>query len=71
MKTVKAKKSGSGLEFRTFKGGSGQSYTVLKTLDGSYHVLVETEAKQAARDCGATGDKNTRQLWQSLWNAVP
>jgi hypothetical protein len=69
MKAVKAKKRGSGLEFRTFKGRSGQSYTVLKTLDGSYHVLVETESKAAARDCGAAGDKNTRQLWQSVWES--
>jgi hypothetical protein len=62
---VKSKRRGAGLEFRTFNGRSGQVYTVLRTLDGSYHVLVEVEAKQAAHDCGATGTSVHVAAWRN------
>jgi hypothetical protein len=41
---------------------------VLRTLDGSFHTFVEVEAKQAARECGATEEANTRQMWESIWD---
>jgi len=68
MKKHKAKRDGLGLEFKTFKGQSGKSYLVFRTLKGSYHVFVETEAKEAARDCGA-GSGTSREQWKSLWDA--
>jgi hypothetical protein len=66
--TLKPKSIGLGLELRTFTGDSGQAYMVMRSREGSYHVFAEVEAKAAARDCGATGDKNTRELWKSLWD---
>lgn len=66
MNKYKAKRKGLGLEIRTFTGKSGSVYTVLRTTGGSFHVLVETEAKAAARDCGAKSG-NTRQQWETLW----
>jgi hypothetical protein len=68
-KRFKPKKAGTALEAKTFIGKKGNAYTVFKTPGGSYHVLVETEAKAAARDSGAKGKKKTtRQLWDSIWN---
>jgi hypothetical protein len=67
MKRFRAKRAGFGLQIQTFTGKSGKTYTVFKTTKGSYHAFVETEAKRAARDCGARGDKNTRDLWKSIW----
>ena len=69
MKRYKAKRKGLGLEVRTFTGKKGV-YTVLRTTGGSFHVLVETEAKAAARDCGIKSG-NTRQRWEKLWKASP
>src|SRR2546421_13083823 len=61
MPGLKPKRRGLGLEMRTFTGAkTGNVYTVLRTTRGSFHVLVETEAKAAARDCGAQGGGNTR-----------
>ena len=68
MKKFKAKRQGLGLEIQTFTGKKGTVYTVFRTTDGAFHVLVETEAKAAARDCGAKSG-NTRQRWESLWKA--
>lgn len=65
-KEIKPKRSGLSLEARSFKGSSGQTYLTFKTLEGGYHVFVETEATAAAKDCGGRG-KNTRQLWDSLF----
>jgi hypothetical protein len=59
-------KRSSGLEIQTFKGKSGNLYMVFQTV-GSYHVLVETDAKKAAVDCGAPDEGNTRKRWLSLW----
>ena len=64
---VKPKKHGFGLELKTFQGKDGESYLVLRTKDGAYHVFLEVEAKQAARDCGGSKEGNTRQMWGELW----
>jgi hypothetical protein len=50
---LKEKREGRSLEIKTFPGKDGNSYLVLRTLDGSFHAFVEVEAKQAARECGA------------------
>lgn len=64
---LKKKKQGLGLEMRTFSGKDGNSYLVFRTSGGSFHVFMEVEAKEAARQCGATKEKNTRQMWASVW----
>jgi hypothetical protein len=66
---LKAKKKGLGLEAKTFIGKQGSSYLVFRSLDGSYHAFVEVEAKQAARERGATEGPNTRKMWQLLCEA--
>jgi hypothetical protein len=55
------------MAMRTFTGRSGATYLVFKTGSGSYHVLAEVEAKDAARDCGAEEGSNTRTEWGKLW----
>jgi hypothetical protein len=65
---MRKKRSNVALEVKTFDGKSGTRYLVFKTAEGSYHVFAETEAKQAAKDCGAEGN-HTRDYWRSLWNA--
>ena len=65
---LKEKKHGASLEIRTFQGQDDCSYLVLRTTKGSYHVFVEVEAKQAARECGATVEDNTRKMWEQVWN---
>ena len=64
---LKRKKKGLGLEAKTFKGKDGSSYLVFRSLDGSYHTFVEVEAKQAARECGASDGPNTRKMWERIW----
>lgn len=64
---LKGKRGSVGLEIKSFKGRSGNQYVVLRTPKGSYHVLVEVEAKAAARDCGVKINGTTRQEWASLW----
>jgi hypothetical protein len=66
MSKLTPKPKGKGLEIKTFKGQSGQTYLVIKTLGGGFHVFAETEAKEAAEDCNGHG-KNTRQKWESIW----
>jgi len=63
-----AKRRGLGLEFKTFEGKSGDVYTVIRTTKGAFHVLVEIEAKRAARDCGSK-KPNTRTAWKELWDS--
>ncbi len=65
--TAKKKRSGLGLEIRTFSGKDGQNYLVFRTPKGAYHTFVEVEAKDAARNCGASGQGNTRKMWGALW----
>ena len=52
---------------RTYAGKDGRNYLVFRTAGGSFHTFVETEAKQAARDCGVGITGTTRQMWTSLW----
>ncbi len=68
MRKYTSKRSGLGLSFKTFIGASGKSYLVFQTPKGAYHVFAETEAKEAARDCGAKSG-NTREQWKSIWDA--
>ncbi len=64
---VKKKREGFGLEMKTFEGEDGNSYLVFRTATGSFHVFMEVEAKEAARQCGATTGKNTRGMWSDVW----
>src|SRR2546423_528381 len=66
MKPHPSKRRGLGLGIKTFTGKSGKTYLVFETTKGSFHVFAETEAKQAADDCGA-GKGTTRERWVSLW----
>jgi hypothetical protein len=63
---LKPKRRGVDLEMRTFKGTEGR-YLVFRTPQGSYHVFKEVEAKQAARECGAKVEANTREMWKQVW----
>ena len=67
---LKPKKSGFGLDVRSFTGKDGRSYLVFRTTKGSFHVFGEVEAKEAARQSGATVEKNTRAMWQSIWKSA-
>jgi hypothetical protein len=66
---LKPKKKGVGLEVKTFPGQDGNTYLVYRTPRGAYHVFLEVEAKEAARQCGAQDDgkHNTVTLWEKLW----
>jgi hypothetical protein len=64
---VKKKRAGFGLEMKTFAGKDGNAYLAFRTAAGSVHVFMEVEAKEAARQCGATQELNTRQMWASVW----
>jgi hypothetical protein len=68
---LKNKREGTELGFKTFIGQDGTRYLVFRSLEGSFHVFAEVEAKQAARECGAEELANTRQMWESLWNQQP
>lgn len=65
--TVKKKREGLGLEMKTFEGEDGNTYLVFHTSSGSFHVFMEVEAKEAARQCGAMEEKNTRGMWIDIW----
>jgi len=60
------KRKGTGVEMKTFKA-KGQNYLVFRTPPGSYHVFLEIEAKQAAKECGASKG-TTPQMWKRLWD---
>jgi hypothetical protein len=64
---LKAKRTGFGLSLRSFSGRDGTTYLVFRTKQGSFHVFGEVEAKEAARQCGASVEGNTRAMWQSVW----
>ena len=64
---IKSKRTGTELSMRTVPGKDGRSYLVFRTGTGSFHTFVETEAKQAARECGASIKGTTRQMWTSIW----
>lgn len=62
---LKRKRSGVGLDMRTFRGKAGR-YLVFRTPSRSSHVFKEVEAKEAARDCGAKVEANTREMWKQV-----
>jgi hypothetical protein len=64
---VKKKRGGFALEMKTFDGQDGNSSLVFRTGTGSFHVFMEVEAKEAARQCGSTAEKNTRGMWSDIW----
>ena len=64
---LKVKREGTELAFKSFVGSDGTPYLVFRSLEGSFHVFAEVEAKQAARECGAAELANTRLMWESLW----
>ena len=65
---IKGKRKGAGIEMRTYPGKDGRSYLVFRSDGGSFHTFVETEAKQAARECSRTPvTGTTRQMWSALW----
>jgi hypothetical protein len=69
LKKHTAKRAGLGLEFKTFNGKSGKSYIVFRTPKGGYHAFAEVDAKEAAIDCFAPKDRNTRAQWKAVWDA--
>jgi hypothetical protein len=64
MRKIK-KRAGYGLQMITKDSPSGR-YLFLKSPNGSYHTFLEVAAKDAARDCGAQGAGNTRQLCKEI-----
>ena len=69
MKIAK-KRSGFGLEVKTIKGKNG-TYLFFRAKNGGYHTFLEVAAKEAARDCGVTVEKNTRQMCKEVWDKTP
>lgn len=70
-KTIKGKRAGFGLDMKTFASKDGKrTYIVFRLPQGAFHAFVETEAKQAAKDCGADlkGNPHTREWWESIWD---
>jgi len=68
-KTLKPKRSNSAINIRTFTGNKdGRTYLVFRSPKGSFHVFTETEAKEAAIQCGAKRHGNTRAMWSSIWD---
>jgi hypothetical protein len=65
---MKVKRKGLALEIRTFVG-KNETYVVFRTASGSYHAFAEVEAKQAAKDCGATKSAGSTQTqWKEVWD---
>jgi hypothetical protein len=64
MKIIK-KRRGFSLQIKTVDSPNGK-YLFYKTPNGSYHVFIEVAAKEAAKDCGARGQGNTRQLCKEI-----
>jgi hypothetical protein len=64
---TKEKRRGFGLGLRTFAGKDGATYIVFQAGTGSYHTFKEVEAKEAARQCGASSEGTTRKMWGELW----
>ena len=65
---LKPKRDGTELGFKTFVANDGSTLLVFRSLEGSFHVFTEIEAKEAARMCGSEELANTRKMWESLWN---
>ena len=64
MKVTK-KREGFSLQMKTIKSSKG-NYLFFKTPNGSYHAFLELAAKEAAKNCGAKGTGNTRQLCKEV-----
>jgi hypothetical protein len=62
---ISKKRAGFNLQMKTVNGEKG-AYLFFKTPNGSYHTFLEVAAKDAAKDCGATGTGNTRQLCREI-----
>lgn len=62
---ISKKRAGFNLQIKTLNGEKG-TYLFFKTPNGSYHAFLEVAAKDAAKDCGAKGDGNTRQLCKEI-----
>lgn len=67
---IKQKRLGFALDIRSFRGRDGNTYIVFRTPTGSYHAFMEVQAKEAARQCGASIEGNTRQMWSSIWKSA-
>jgi hypothetical protein len=64
---ISKKRSGYGLEVKTIQGGKG-TYLFFRAKNGGYHTFLEVAAKDAARDCGAKIEGNTRQMCKKVWD---
>jgi len=59
------KRNDCSLQSVTRRGRNG-NYLFFKTPYGSYNAYLEIAAKEAAKDCGARGRGNTRQLCREV-----
>jgi hypothetical protein len=65
---LKSKRDPHKPENKTFVGKDGLTYMVFRRQDREdCHVFAETEGKEAARQCGATREGTTWQMWESIW----
>ncbi len=64
---ISKKRSGFGLQVKSIPSDKG-TYLFFLAKNGSYHTFLEVAAKDAARDCGAVGDGNTRQMCKEVWD---
>ena len=64
---ISKKREGFGLDVKTIKGSKG-TYLFFHEKDGAYHTFLEVAAKDAARDCGATTEGNTRRMCKEVWD---
>jgi hypothetical protein len=65
------------MELRNYFGQSGKVYFVTWSEETHWHAFLQTkegftpvEAKAAAIDCGAIGDRQettTHKFWQQIW----
>jgi hypothetical protein len=65
MARIIKKRAGFGLRMATVEGRKG-TYLFMKGPSGGYHAFLEVAAKEAARDCGARGGGNSRQLCKQV-----
>ena len=65
---ISKKRSGFGLEVKTVQGKNG-TYLFFRAKNGSYHTFLEVAAKDAARDCGAKVEANTRTMCKEVWES--
>lgn len=63
---LKEKRAGTELGMKVFNGEDGKQYLVFRS-GRKYHVFVEVEAKEAARQCGAKEKPKGPAMWDGLW----